>query len=213
MPRLKWNWPSLMVTWNRDILNSELKSLLPVELVAKGWLGQPGANEEQLKRVEDRLRISLPPSYRSFMIFSNGWDGVLTHSIDRLWSTEQIDWFAKRHTDWIEGWFQGATLSGKPLDDNVSDEEYLDYTVNTHYLKSSHLKTALEISSEGDAAIMLLDPKVVNKTGEWEAWFFANWVPGARRYPSFWAMMQSEHKLFLKVEKEKVRMLKTYNKK
>src|SRR5262249_28866812 len=31
----------------------------------------------------------------------------------------------------------------------------------------------------------LLNPMVVWPDGEWEAWFFANWLPGAARYPSF----------------------------
>jgi hypothetical protein len=33
---------------------------------------------------------------------------------------------------------------------------------------------------------------VVTPDGEWEAWFFANWLPGANRYRSFWEMLQTE---------------------
>lgn len=63
-----------------------------------------------------------------------------------------------------------------------------------------YLQSMLEISEEGDSAIYLLNPNVVTPGGEWEAWFFANWLPGANRYRSFWEMMQAEHQAFLRLE-------------
>eukprot|EP01135_Chromosphaera_perkinsii_P001714 Nk52_evm91s208 gene=Nk52_evmTU91s208 len=35
---------------------------------------------------------------------------------------------------------------------------------------------------------------------EWEAWYFANWLPGANRYPSFETMMKSEYDTFVDIE-------------
>jgi hypothetical protein len=43
----------------------------------------------------------------------------------------------------------------------------------------------------------LLNPEVVGADGEWEAFFFAHWVPGVRRFPSFWALMLAEQEDFL----------------
>lgn len=43
-----------------------------------------------------------------------------------------------------------------------------------------------------DAAIYLLNPEIIDENGEWEAWFFADWLPGADRYPSFRSLMESE---------------------
>ncbi|HEY3110361.1 MAG TPA: hypothetical protein VGL23_16490 [Chloroflexota bacterium] len=40
---------------------------------------------------------------------------------------------------------------------------------------------------------------MVTPEGEWEAWFFANWYPGASRYRSFWELMQAEHASFLEL--------------
>jgi len=37
-----------------------------------------------------------------------------------------------------------------------------------------------------------MNPEVVNDEGEWETWLFANWFPGARRYSSFSAYIESE---------------------
>lgn len=42
-------------------------------------------------------------------------------------------------------------------------------------------------------AILLLNPQVITSEGEWEAWFFSNWGPGADRYPSFWELMQEQY--------------------
>jgi hypothetical protein len=41
----------------------------------------------------------------------------------------------------------------------------------------------------------------VAKDGEWEAWFFANWLPGATRYRSFQGMMEPEYQNFLALSK------------
>ena len=41
-------------------------------------------------------------------------------------------------------------------------------------------------------AMYLLNPQVTSADGEWEAFFFAHWVPGVRRFPSFGALMQAE---------------------
>jgi hypothetical protein len=41
--------------------------------------------------------------------------------------------------------------------------------------------------------------RTVTPDGEWEAWFFANWNPGANRYRSFREMMQAERANFLRL--------------
>ncbi len=47
--------------------------------------------------------------------------------------------------------------------------------------------TALEISDHevSGSAVYLLTPQIITPEGEWEAWFFAHWIPGAERYRSF----------------------------
>ena len=64
-----------------------------------------------------------------------------------------------------------------------------------------YLQTALEISDVGDAGIYLLNPQVVTEEGEWETWFFANWLPGATRYRSFQELMEAEYQNFLTLSK------------
>lgn len=40
--------------------------------------------------------------------------------------------------------------------------------------------------------VYLLCPDVRTPAGEWEAWYFANWLPGATRYRSFKQLLCSE---------------------
>jgi hypothetical protein len=58
--------------------------------------------------------------------------------------------------------------------------------------RREYLQTALQISDVGDSAVVLLNPKVVTPEGEWETWFFANWLPGAIRYRSFGEWLAAE---------------------
>ena len=68
-------------------------------------------------------------------------------------------------------------------------------------LRVEYLQTALQISDVGDSSIYLLNPQVVTEEGEWEAWFFANWLPGAARYRSFQELMKEEYRNFLALSK------------
>jgi hypothetical protein len=44
-----------------------------------------------------------------------------------------------------------------------------------------------------DAAILLLNPKIVTDEGEWEAWYLDSKLPGAFRFRSFQELMQAQY--------------------
>ena len=93
----RFNWKDLMTAWNQDLLAEEdIRADLPPEVIASGWLGYPGATEEQLSQLEERLGAPLPPSYRAFLQFTNGWRNT-GHFIPAIWSTEEVEWFAIRN--------------------------------------------------------------------------------------------------------------------
>jgi hypothetical protein len=98
-----------------------------------------------------------------------------------MWSVEDIDWFPARNQDWIDILSEFPDAGGEDGDS---------------FPPVAHLRAALEISDVGDVAIYLLNPLVVRPDGEWQAIFMASWLPGARRYPSFWDMMQGEYQVF-----------------
>jgi hypothetical protein len=53
------------------------------------------------------------------------------------------------------------------------------------FFRWAYLEQCIQISDVSDSGVYLLCPDVRTKDGEWEAWFFANWNPGADRYRSF----------------------------
>lgn len=152
--------------------------------------------DDQLADVERRLKIPLPPSYRAFLKVSNGW-GQTTFAIEHVWGTRQINWFRKKNRDWIEAY---TVPSMWEPHEETPDEEYFAYEQLAAEFRSAHLKETLQISEIGDAAVYLLNPQVIDGTGEWEAWFFANWLPGVHRYRSFREMMEAEYSSFAGLE-------------
>ncbi len=222
-----FGWRSFLQQWSRAILESmteEQLAQLPPEVLESGWLGYPGATEHQLAQVEAQLRMKLPPSYREFLKVTNGWRQT-TPFIHKLWSTEGIVPFASRHREWIEAFtarYESAHLSFDPTSDldgiwapiDIPDAEYLIYgeEQDCSQLRLEYLRTAIEISDVGESAIYLLNPQVVNEAGEWEAWFFADWLPGADRYRSFQEMMEAEYQNFLELRDAAVEQSSTLEK-
>jgi hypothetical protein len=180
----EYDWNDLLKRWSRDVLASrERAARLPPNVAASGRLGYPAAGPDALRQAEARLGIDLPPSYRQFLAASNGWH-TGNRAIPELWPLEQIEWFRVNNQEWIDAYVE--TDEG-----SISDSDYFVYGKGQDpaLFRSNYLESALQISPEGDEAVYLLNPKVTTPDGEWEAWFFANWLPGARRYRSFWELM------------------------
>jgi hypothetical protein len=48
------------------------------------------------------------------------------------------------------------------------------------------------VSATRDGAVILLNPRVKSTEGEWQTYFFANWIPGATVHDSFGEFMRNE---------------------
>lgn len=107
--------------------------------------------------------------------------------------------------DWLDAWEDGAKAYGEAIP--VSDEEYFVYGPEQDSCKfrDEYWRATLAISGIGDSAIYLLNPLVVTTDGEWEAWCFANWFPGARRHRTFWELMQYELQSFVDLREQSER--------
>src|SRR5262249_44883981 len=139
-----YDWASLMQSINRDVHASpELGAGSPP------WLGYPGASADQLAAAETRLQTQLPPSYRQFLEYTNGWL-TLNAAIDQLYRSEAIDWFRVANQDWIDQFLTGFNRGGGPA------------TAPEHALSAT-----LQVSEVGDAAVLLLNPEVKTTDGEW----------------------------------------------
>jgi hypothetical protein len=192
------DWRALLVLWSGEIIGRpDLARHLSPDVRARGWLGFPAASEEQIRAAEARLGTYLPPSYRQFLKVSNGWRVTGTFA-GRVYSCEEIRWFRVEHQDWIDAYVTPPAPAPHRMW-SLSDAEYFVYgdDQDPARIRPEYLQTALEISAVGDSALYLLNPTVVSDDGEWEAWHFANWLPGANRFRSFWEMMIAEHASFV----------------
>lgn len=194
-----FDWNLFLRQWSRDLLerleDSEFVSL-PPEVIEARWLGYPGATEAEIAEAQARLGTTFPPSYRNFLAVSNGWL-KLDDLTDRLWSAQDIEWLAAKNQELIDAWMTGVATGGEPV--YVPDEEYFVYgdEQDTASLRDEYLQTALEIGGDSEQGLILLNPQVRFEDGEWEAWLFANWLPGAQRYRSFRELMQDKHRRLL----------------
>jgi hypothetical protein len=220
-----FDWQSFLMRWSQESLQSRRyePNKLPPHVIQSGWLGFPGATEDQIIQAETRLGRTLPPSYREFLKVTNGWY-LTTPFVYRLWSIEEVEWFAVRHQAWIDD-FTARYTRRHPMNrslngsgtcfraPSVPDREYLVYgeEQDCQTLRIEYMQTALEISDRADSEIYLLNPQVTTSDGEWEAWFFEDalpetdalfrdWRPGADRYRSFYELMQNEYRSFVEMK-------------
>lgn len=174
-------WPELLTQWSAELLRDDTflaqhADTMSPEARASGWVGYPAATQKEIAGLEHRLGVLLPPSYRAFLAVSNGWRQT-SPFIYRLWSTEEVEWFAVRHQDWINAYAEAFE----------EGDEWI-----------AHLQSGLEISDRGDAAVYLLNQHIMTPAGEWEAWFFAAWAD-KQSYPSFWELMVAELERYLRL--------------
>src|SRR5581483_3109179 len=115
-------WKLFLTEYNRELLSYEtIIEALRCELVKAGWLGYPGASEEEVAATEKRLKNRLPPSYRTFLKVSNGWR-FPSVSIPNLLPAAKVAWFRKENQAWIDAY---TGPSAEPS--SVSDREYHVY--------------------------------------------------------------------------------------
>lgn len=198
-------WHPFLERFSREVLaDRDQRALLPPEVITSGWLGFPPATADEVETLEKRLGTRLPDSYRSFLHTSNGWRTAGAFVYDLLPAAE-VTWFRDNHRDWLDAWEAGAREYGEPIP--VSDEEYFVYgpEQNSCKFRDEYWRETLAISGIGDSAIYLLNPLVVTPEGEWEAWCFANWYPGAHRHRTFWDLMQDELQSFVDLREQRER--------
>ena len=109
---------------------------------------RPGAAEAEIQATERRLGVRLPPSYRAFLLVSNGF-ACPSSFIPELYGAAAVERFAVHNAQWADAYRQ----------------LYPD------------LGECLPVSAVGDGAVVLLNPSLVNADGEWATYFFANWIP------------------------------------
>ncbi len=114
------DWEGLdLISWLGD-LNRELlarvdlatpdafrDSRVTAEVVAAGWLGSPGASDDEIRDVGAGLGTALPPGYRSFLQASDGFllPGLI---VPRLRSAGELRWLRDEDPETVATWAEYA---------------------------------------------------------------------------------------------------------
>lgn len=191
-----FDWRPFLEQYSRDLVSDrQLKNQLPEEVIRSGWMGFEPATPQQVRDLEVRIGAKLPESYRQFLATSNGWrqSGGFIYEI---LPCDKVEWLRVNNQEWIDAYIEPATGQA-PL----SVEEHCVYgdQQESSRFRVEFLQSCLMISDVGDSAVYLLNPEIKTTSGEWEGWFFANWMAGAVRYPTFWELMQAEWRSFVRL--------------
>ena len=131
--------------------------------------------------MENRLQVSLPPSYKSFLMASNGaW---LLERPFQLLASKDVGWFQEIDPEQVDIWEKASYT--------VSDEKYFVYgrQQDSVHMRSEYIRKCLLVSSQHEGDQFILNPEIISESGEWEAMDLGYKNPGARRYRSFWDLM------------------------
>lgn len=162
-------WYQFLKRYSIELLQAEdLWLEVPDEAISNQWLGYPPASESQIYNAEQRLGRPLPPSLRNFYLVTNGWytTGCFIYNILPV---EKIDWLQAIRPHLYEIAIE--------TENHSPNGEVSDWLLDYRYEQGTKVKISLAISSEGDAAIWLLDPGDKDRNGEWAAGRWASWNP------------------------------------
>lgn len=185
----RFPWSELLRRWSFELCEDEAFALTQDDAVTEsGWTGAEPVAEGELRDLEHRIGRTLPPSYRSFLMTTNGYVGG--GSVERIRPAREVKGFADDESEWVDIWIETAG-AGTPLTvaEHVAARD--DDAGNARW---QLLSDAIQVSDTYDGAVYLLCPTIVDDGGEWEAWLFATWLPGAARFPSWWDLLNREYR-------------------
>ncbi len=156
------------------------------EAVNNKWIGFPPTSKQAILTREKYLNTLLPPSYKDFLLTSNGFKNVSIF-LDNLLPVEKIEWAKITEEEW---WFRLL----ESCMTEVSDEKYFYYgkDQDTVWCRDEYLKESLKVSEWYDGMCVFLNP-VIKFDDEWEVLVYATWYPGTRRYRSFKEFLMETH--------------------
>lgn len=171
--------------------DEEVQRLLNSNLIDKSvmecrWLGFKPSTLVDIKSRERFLGCSLPPSYKDFLLTSNGFR-YTSRFLDNLLPIEKVDWVKNTEEPWFFENIEKYKIE-------VSDEEYFVYgeDQDTAYCRDEYLIQSIKVSQWYDGMCIFLNP-VIKFGEEWEVLQYATWYPGTARYKSFKEFLIAEH--------------------
>ena len=146
----------------------------------------PPASGKEISEAELRLGFTLPPTYRGFLSYTNGF---LLMDMDpgtgRLLRVDEVSLYKELYQK------KFAVFAG--IEAVTSDEKYFVYGEKQDPVnyRTSYANSLVAISTHFSTGVYLLNPEVVFDDGECEAWAF-NFHGGATRAKSFSDLMTLE---------------------
>ncbi|MEN0051880.1 MAG: SMI1/KNR4 family protein, partial [Bacteroidota bacterium] len=131
---------------------------VPSEMIEEVWLGYPGATNEEISAAENRLGLTLPPSYKNFLNITNGWQ-VFDSLFGGLCPIQEVEYYATKHQDLIDAWNHGVEMGGGLTP--ISDEEYFVYgsLQESAVFRQEYLQSAIKIGGDENNGTILLNPE------------------------------------------------------
>jgi hypothetical protein len=155
-------WASVVDRWTRAHDTAGLVEGRPIR--------QSPATEAQIQELEARIGNRLPPSYRTFLLTTNGLNATVhppdyppieaflsTSRVHQLERSENHVWLYA--TDGFEALFD--------IEGNVA-EQLLE--VGEYFCCQGHMLYSIKVDGGYPESYMLLDPLDVDADGEWRAW-------------------------------------------
>jgi hypothetical protein len=116
-----------------------------------GWPGHKPASKQDIVATEVRLGVWLPPSYRNFLLASNGWTSTADGHC-ALRKVEEIGWLPDLDPELLASW---AALAAS------------DYFAESHRV----LERCLVLSGAADGNFLLLNADDAAGNHEWAAYW------------------------------------------
>ncbi|MEU5461029.1 SMI1/KNR4 family protein [Streptomyces althioticus] len=177
------DWGTFLRRWQDEWVPSEDEAVELAEgdttLAGLAALGAPPASEADVADAERRLGTRLPPSYREFLLASNGWS-LRDDSIHQLGAAQEIGWFGDP--------FGMTPMYRESLGERPAEQQVL---------LAGMWERALQLETDSDMSYALLDPGDTGEDGEWALYIHKGWSGEyPTRYPSFRAYMQRRYESF-----------------
>jgi hypothetical protein len=82
-------WREFLQTWSDEWLTTD--EPYPPGVRKSRWLGYKPATEAEVERLETRLDYRLPPSFRAFLLTTNGWRKT-SPFVERVRPSGKAEW-------------------------------------------------------------------------------------------------------------------------
>ena len=146
----------------------------------------PPATESQIAKLESRLGLNLPPTYRAFLMYTNGFlQLAMGGGPGRFLIADEVNFYKHLYPDKYKIFSQ--------IESKTPDKEYFVYgsKQDPARYRTSYAKDLIAVSSHDSSTVYLLNPTVTFDNGEYESWYF-DFHGGAVRYKSFFDLMTAE---------------------